>query len=307
MAYEIKEFPQLSWSFSRMKMLQECPRKYYYNYYGYHNGWLREAGEESKHIYRLKNLQPIDAFFGQKFHEAVTGIVKERKKELLEPDKFRRSINRMIKEAYHESKTLLEDWRIHPKWYAMISEVYYEGDITQEKKDSIIKKINITSENIFLSKSFKELTENDVEIIELDELKSFEINGLTAYLKIDALYRVGEKYVLVDWKTSARDDSLTDVDQLILYSWYANNVLGIRLEDLEARLEFVQLEKMEKYQFSNSDLSLIDRRIDKDLKQIQSFLLDPEINQPLPKEKFFQTKGSSLCKYCNFREICWRG
>lgn len=303
MAYEIKEFPQLSWSFSRMKMLQECPRRYFYNYYAYHNGWLREASEESKQIYRLKNLQPVDAYFGQTFHSTVKDVVKKKNTELLLPGKFRRLINCSIKKAYLESKNSKDDWIVHPKWYAMLNEVYYEGDITQEKKDTIIDKVNVVSRNVFASQSFKELTENDdVEIIELDELKSFAINGITAYVKIDALYRLGNKVIIVDWKTG--HDSLKDVDQLILYVWYANRVLGIRLQDIEARLEYIGHEKADVYHFEEDILELVERRLEKDLKLMNKYLINPVTNQPRPKESFFQAKGSLLCKYCNFREAC---
>lgn len=303
MAYEYREFPPLSWSFSRMKMLQECPREYFYNYYSYHNGWLRDADGESKQIYKLKNLQPIDALFGQSFHATVKDAVKGRKKESLVYDKFRRIINRAIRTAYQESLNSKEDWCLHPKWYCMISEVYYEGDIPQDKKDSIVQKININSNNIFTSQSFKELTENDVEIIELDELKSFEVNGITAFVKLDAFYKLGNKYIITDWKTSARE-SLKDIDQLILYVWYAHRVLGIRLQDIEARLEYIQQNKVEVYNFGDNEIDIIDRRLENDLKLIRKYLIDFEANQPLPKEKFFQAKGSSLCKFCNFREAC---
>lgn len=38
--FEIKKFPEFSWSFSRHKTLMDCSRKYGYEYYVAHNGWL---------------------------------------------------------------------------------------------------------------------------------------------------------------------------------------------------------------------------------------------------------------------------
>lgn len=306
MAYELKEFPPLSWSFSRMKVLKSCPRRYFYQYYGYHRGWLEDSSKESRMIYMLKNLQGIDAYFGKVFHETVKEVVKNGEKELFVADVFRRKVNRTIKTAYQESLCSLDVFRTHPKWYTMMSEVYYGGDILQEKKDSITQKINITSENVFSSKSFLELTGKiDVEILELDELKSFEVNGLIGYLKIDALYRIcnNNKHVLVDWKTSANDSDIQDVEQLLLYSWFSNKVLGIKLDDIEARLEYIGLNKVETYQFNEKEIGIIDKRLESDFELIKAYLLDPTINQPFPKEKFLQTKGN-LCKFCNFREVC---
>ena len=302
MTYEIQEFPPLSWSVSRMRMLQECPRKYFYNYYAYHNGWLRDADRESKLIYRLKKLQSIDSLFGQFFHENVKDTVRCGKTEIFVPDRFRRKLNRTIKTAYLESKNSMDDWVTHPGWYCMISEVYYEGDIPQGKKNSIIDRVNVTSGNVSNCKSFRELTEEEVEIFELDELKSFEINGLTAYVKIDALYRLANKVIIVDWKTGR--ESLKDVDQLILYTWYAHKILGLKLTDIEARLEYISQNKLEVYNFGEEELELVDRRLVLDSKRINHYLIDSDKNQPLPKEKFYQVKCGTVCKYCNFREAC---
>ena len=45
MAFEIRAYPDFSWSQSRRSTFRECPRKYFWHYYGSHNGWLDEASE----------------------------------------------------------------------------------------------------------------------------------------------------------------------------------------------------------------------------------------------------------------------
>ena len=49
---------------------------------------------EYRIIYRLKNLQPIDGFFGKVFYETVKEVVKSGDKDLLASDVFRRKVNR---------------------------------------------------------------------------------------------------------------------------------------------------------------------------------------------------------------------
>jgi hypothetical protein len=58
--YVHRDFPDFSWSNSRHKTFLECVRKYYYQYYESHNGWLYEAPDESKAAYRLKNIKKRD-------------------------------------------------------------------------------------------------------------------------------------------------------------------------------------------------------------------------------------------------------
>lgn len=303
MAFEVTEFPPLSWSFSRMKVLKSCPRRYYYQYYAYHLGWLKDSPEETKLIYRLKNLVGVDGFFGQIFHGAVKDVVLYRNKDQLIYDSFRRLMNRTMKTAYLQSLNLQSEWVSRPKSSTMFSEVYYDGDVPVEKKNNIINKINTISTNVVSSQSLNELlSENDIEIRELDELKSFEVNGLTAFLKIDALYRVGDEHVLVDYKTSTHE-TIDDIEQAILYTWFSNRILGIPLESLTTKLEYVQNNHVDVYKFGNTELGLIDRRLDSDIKLIHSYLIEPATNRPLPKGKFFQARGN-LCKFCNFRAAC---
>jgi hypothetical protein len=53
MAFEVHPYPEFSWSQSRRSTFRECPRKYFWTYYGSHNGWLREAPAEARAAWRL--------------------------------------------------------------------------------------------------------------------------------------------------------------------------------------------------------------------------------------------------------------
>lgn len=65
MAFEIHPYPEFSWSISRQRLLEQCPRAYHYRYYASWNGWLRDASEESRLAYRLSKLTGLDALLGQ--------------------------------------------------------------------------------------------------------------------------------------------------------------------------------------------------------------------------------------------------
>lgn len=52
------QYPQWSYSQSRASMFDECLRKYYYHYYGAHNGWKTDSADEMQvRLYRLKQAQ----------------------------------------------------------------------------------------------------------------------------------------------------------------------------------------------------------------------------------------------------------
>ncbi len=53
--FDITPYPTFSWSLSRHKTLTSCARKYGYEYYFSHNGWLSYNVEPfHQHVYRLK-------------------------------------------------------------------------------------------------------------------------------------------------------------------------------------------------------------------------------------------------------------
>ena len=69
MRFEVKPYPELSWSISRQRKLDRCPRAFYCSYYLAWNGWLDDAPAESRMAYRLNKLTSLDALLGQQIDE----------------------------------------------------------------------------------------------------------------------------------------------------------------------------------------------------------------------------------------------
>ena len=65
MTFEIKPYPEFSWSISRQRKLDQCPRGYFYTYYLGWNGWMDDAPTETRVAYRLGKLTSLDALLGQ--------------------------------------------------------------------------------------------------------------------------------------------------------------------------------------------------------------------------------------------------
>ena len=65
MTFEIRPYPEFSWSISRQRKLDQCPRGYFYTYYLGWNGWLDDAPTETRVAYRLGKLTSLDALLGQ--------------------------------------------------------------------------------------------------------------------------------------------------------------------------------------------------------------------------------------------------
>ncbi|MBU1700874.1 MAG: PD-(D/E)XK nuclease family protein, partial [Candidatus Eisenbacteria bacterium] len=46
-----------SWSHSRKRLFDDCPRAYYFRYYGSWEGWLHDAPPLARALYILKQLK----------------------------------------------------------------------------------------------------------------------------------------------------------------------------------------------------------------------------------------------------------
>lgn len=64
-----------SWSASRDRLFRSCHRAYYYNYYGYWNGWDYKADPKTKLIYKLKKLQSTTLWAGSTVHDILQDIL----------------------------------------------------------------------------------------------------------------------------------------------------------------------------------------------------------------------------------------
>ena len=64
-----------SWSASRDRLFRSCHRAYYYNYYGYWNGWSYDADPKTKLIYKLKKLQSTTLWAGSTVHDILQDIL----------------------------------------------------------------------------------------------------------------------------------------------------------------------------------------------------------------------------------------
>ena len=132
MAYERREFPDWSWSHSRRRMFQECPRMYFYQYYGSHNGWDERAPDPVRSAYRLKQLTALPLEMGGAIHSAAAFAVQSARSGGGIPsfdtlhDKVRHDLNRAWKESQDRSA-----WERAPRRRKMFHEFYYGTGLTE--------------------------------------------------------------------------------------------------------------------------------------------------------------------------------
>lgn len=300
-------YPEKSWSHSRDQIFQECPRKYYYHYYGAHNGWRNDAPQEAQTVYRLKNLLNLYLYFGETLHSVAEMYINHWEQK---------SIGYMREELYHRIRNLLnqafkesldpEQWWEAPKRRKMFAEMYYakERELPKHAVGEIKKRMDVCLDHFLQCTSLHEVIRNpEYRLVESERLNTFFVQGNKVYVKLDALYRHEDgQYVIIDWKTGLEDERIEE--QLQLYAYYLHEVQGVPLEKIEIRTEYLLAEKCQKDTVDGRGVEAIEQKIVDSAAEMDLMLVDPQGNQPRPIGDFRPALEARSCRYCNYRQVC---
>lgn len=307
--YQERKYPEKSWSISKMKTLENCERDYYYTYYGSHNGWIYTSTDEQKIAWRLKKLSNLWMCFGDVVHREIKGIINICKKDrtkFMNATRFNEitlnKLRNIIRESIQKYNT--KEWDEYPKG-TMLQEYYYGDKISKQIGDELKERLSQCINNFYVSKTFEEILKKETVIIENDEdiFSSINYEGLKVYSKIDLLYKDYEGYyVIVDWKTGKISEN--DKEQLLVYAWYVMEQYGVHYSRIKGRIEYLLDGHMEEILFKVEDIEYIKSKVLNDLKIINYYLEDIDLNKAKEKEEFQKTFKTYKCTNCKFRMLC---
>ncbi len=307
MAFEIKPYPEWSWSQSRDGLFQECRRKYYYHYYQSHNGWLRDSEQPARVAYRLKQLTNLYLLLGDGVHQMAESAVKaiKNQKSLPTEEQSQTAIRNHLNQAYKDSKRRSQ-WELSPKKLTMLHELYYSGQLPETRVEQIKERMTTAVKQFLSCHSVKELqavSGHPVEIVEVEELNTFDVAGNKVYVKLDVLYkRQDGTYVIVDWKTGLESDK--NDKQLLLYALFLKNKYGISYDEIEIRVEYLLSGECKVVPIDLEALAEIKQQVIDSTEAMKKGLADPSANKPLPMNAFPAQPAPHKCGFCNYQELC---
>ena len=306
----IKEYPEKSWSISRIKTIKSCLREYYYTYYGSHRGWDPEASYEQKYSWRLKKLTNIWLAFGDVIHKAIKNIIDFKKNNIdkeIDVDALkefvRTNLNIIVKQSSRKDSILR--WNEYPKGN-MLLEYYYDGKLEREDILEIKERIEQCVENIFESKTFFDINKGEyLDILEVDEgnFDYFFHEGVKVFALIDLLYLDNDRnIVIVDWKTGKQNEE--DREQLLVYLLYVMEKYNVPVEKVKGRVEYLLQGEHVEYNFTNEDVEHIKNRISLEINVINALLVDENNNIPKDKDTFIMCDEDCKGNKCKYRRLC---
>ncbi|UOQ45176.1 PD-(D/E)XK nuclease family protein [Halobacillus salinarum] len=309
--FEIKHYPELSWSLSRHKTFLTCLRKYCYDYYTSHNGWLRDADSLARQAYRLKKITNLEMFFGSIIHDMIYQTIQDvlSNRSVIDESKFVEEVRRHLNRGFIESTRKEHLWQNRPKHYTMFHEIYYsQSDTLPDKKvKKITDRLHKTIQNFYASKSFAEvLNKERMQFMESEKFRYMTVNGIKIFVVMDLLYKdlQNNKWIIVDWKTGKSSDE--DRNQLALYALYLRQKFNIgSLDDIIIRNEYLLEGTHIEHKLTEQDLINVQHLYQISMEQMQMQLMDPEQNKPKSFEQFPMQEDPRICSQCNYQELCF--
>lgn len=295
---------ELKWSGSRQGMFDSCRRNYYYQYYGYWDGWLDEAPIERKTAYLLKNITGVDAYVGQLVHRWASGIC-DRLKNGYPMDIDAEYAVKQLDQAFLESEKKM--WLESPTRKVRFFEDHYRGGLTPEQKQEKREKLTTCINNFLASPLCERLAQHSKEICwlwidpdKIDPASEFSVDSIKAFAKLDLAIRSAGKVYVWDFKTGKQDDS--EADQMQVYGLYALQRWGGDTDTTVcATVGLYPTFRSTRYPLTVESLVDLEAKIKAGYAAMEAL---HRAGLAFDRLAFIAQPEDWRCGHCNFREIC---
>jgi len=310
MTFEIRPYPEFSWSISRQRKLDQCPRGYFYTYYLGWNGWLDDALTEARVAYRLGKLTSLDALLGQQVDvrareleaAARTGAV------LPEADELETRTRQALRQLWTRSKEGRAAFEARPSKVTMLRSLYMDQD-TQPETDRLNEKAGPSMRGLLATSHWERLRACGGDgRVEVPDFASFQHDGIKVFAAPDLAYVHEGVLRVIDWKTGREDD--TQAMQVLLQMWWALETYPELAQaaadgglDVRGCLEYVTAGRTQPVEAASGFREQAAETVRAGVAQMRALLADPERNIPLEMAAF-ERRESGLCHTCNFGPIC---
>lgn len=294
---------EFSWSVSRDGTLQECPRKYYFSYYGSWGGWESSAPERVREIYLLKKLKSRPLWIGEVVHECISRslINLSRGIPVLPLEEILSITRDRMRQDFRHSKSLR--YRENPKAYTGLFEHEYEVDVSDAEWKAAAEQVDRCLVNFYTSEHYRRLTHLEGrDFLEIEKFSSFALDGIKIHVRLDCAVAEDGRIVVWDWKTGKSSRSGFPL-QLACYAWYSG-------EAFETNPTQVRTRQFELYDGIVHEQSLTTRSFEELFSYIRGSiadmrgLLDDPAENRASEDSFAKVERANVCLRCNYLKVC---
>ena len=292
---------EFSWSKSRDNFFKECPRKYYFNHYGFWNGWNKNAPEKAQELYILKNLISKEMWIGQVVHNIIKNVLFRLKTgNEISLSYALKLLREKLNENYNNSIT--KQYKKDPKRIVGLFEHEYDLLIAKDEWDKLFKIAEECLINFYNSDAYRKIKDTSINNWKfLEDFLNFDFEGTKIFLSIDFAMKEGDKIILYDWKTGRERDTDMNI-QLACYALFVLNKWDIPPENVIVKVYNLRIDKEDELIINSEVIEKIKDYMRKSINEMQELLKDKEKN--IAEEENFPKNESGFCSWCKFKKIC---
>ncbi|MGH7163627.1 MAG: PD-(D/E)XK nuclease family protein [Planctomycetota bacterium] len=290
-----------SWSLSRHRTFQDCPRRYWYHYYGSWGGWAPDAPAEARELYLLKNITNFDLAAGDCVHRAIERALQQWARGVAtDPEQAVAWCKQEMQRALEESRA--EAWRENPKRCTRFFEHHYGPPPDRATLERVAAKVGTSVRGFFGSAAYARIRETDpADWLPIEKLDSFVFEGTKVFAVPDFACRSDGEVILFDWKTGRRDDR--NDDQVALYTLFAVAKWGADASKVRgAPVYLLEGGPFEPQRITPGDLDRVGALVRSSIEAMRSRLSDAAANVAL--REAYGARPGAVCRRCPFRGVC---
>jgi len=293
-----------SWSVSRDLAFRECPRKYYFSYYGHWGGWADDAAKRTREIYILKNLKNRSTWVGQTVHSCIARSLQNVSREIpvLPLDEILSITRKLMRQDFRHSRS--GSYRQDPRAYCGLFEHEYDIEVTAEQWREAAESADHCLRTFYRSETFGKLRESKpVDFLEIEQFSTFSLDGSEVKIKLDCATRETERIVIWDWKTGKKEADPGLSIQMGCYALYARGKYGVDVARVTTRRFDLAHDVLLDDRPTQPSLDEIAAYIQGSVADMKAMLRDPA-NNLAEEGRFAKAARPGLCRRCNFFKVC---
>lgn len=294
------------WSLSKARTFNECPRRYYFQYYYSKNGYEPDPQHDAVLALEMSTIQTMDMWLGECVHKTIEWILNHSKTEGIPAVKTAQSylLNEMSRGWLGSRK---RQWKNEKKGvYPNLFEHYYHLRVGKASTDRLKEKGLQCIENFISSGLFRQITlAPTTKWLPIEKYSAFRLDGLLFYVRFDFALQDRDELIIYDWKTGNKSND--ELRQLTCYCMYASQKWDTPIENIKA--VSVHLQPTLEAEIQQVDESSIE---DLQMYARQSYtgmikrLRDPQ-KDIAARDDFPMTGNFIRCKRCSFIGLCEQG
>jgi hypothetical protein len=298
---------EITWSYSRRGLLEQCPRKYYYTYFG--AAARKSLAEPEKATLRqLKALQNRHERGGALLHLAISTYFRRAQagtpmtgEQLV--DWVQSLFRRDMTYSASDPDGLKPLQGQYPP--VLLREYHYRQADAASLVADAERRLMAAVRTFMNASAFDEFRRAGMQVGALVEQR-LRLPGLPCKIdgRLDLAYQEAGRVTIVDWKMGERDGSGTESLQLAAYALWAVEHYQVGTDAVRVCKAYLGTEEVEDFPVTENILAMARARIIQDAERMS--VLHPYGEQSIV-DAFTPCAQQAICGLCPFQRVCPEG